>query len=167
MTDRKDFFEALDKKIHEVTESATLEEYEDGFRSSALFTTTAEGGGICLFESGFYDLWEELPLFEILVTPQFQVKEECVPEVETLTKNFNFTIPIGTMGVHYESGRMYYRYVFVPEMEKEAEELAEFTMEFYRRMAMIFGAAFEVFERLATGESTFEEELNKNDKLKQ
>lgn len=167
MTERKDFFIELDKKIHEVTETASLEEFEDGYRSSGLFTTTVEGGGPALYETGFFDLWEDYPLLEVMLTPQFPVKEECVPEVEKLTKNFNFTLPLGHMGVHYETGRLFYRYVFSPDMEKNAEDLAEQTMEIYRRMAMIFGGVYDLFERLASGETTYAEEEEKNENLRQ
>ena len=104
---------------------------------------------------------------EIMVTPQFQIKEDCVSEVEQLFANFNFTVPLGVFGVHYETGRIFYRYVFHPDMEKSADELAEQTMELYRRMALIIGSFYDLLERLATGESTYEEEEKKNDKLKQ
>ena len=167
MTERNDFIEELDKKIQEITETSSIEEAEEGNRSSALFTTTQEGGGISLFETAFFDLWDDYPLLEILVTPQFEVKEEAIPELEKLATNLNFTIPIGHLGVQHEAKRMYYRYMFTPDMEKSAEELAEQTVEIYKRMAMIFGSIVDICERLASGESTFEEEEAKNENLKQ
>ena len=167
MTERNEFIEVLDKKIQEITESTAIEEDEAGNRSTALFTTTKDGGGISLFETGFYDMWEDYPLLEIMITPQFEVKTKYMPEVEKLISNFNYTIPFGHMGVQYELERMYYRYVFSPDMEKSAEELADQTVEIYKRLAMIFGGVFELFERLATGVSTFEEELEKDGNLKQ
>lgn len=166
-TEREAYFEALDKKITEITEESALEETEDGYISRALFTTVQGGEGPALFETGFYDLWEDLPMVEIQITPDFIIEKDYLGEVEKLVMNLNFTVPLGLFGIRYSTNRLFVRYVFTPDMEKGAEELAAQTITFYEKLAIVLGNVYGIFENVATGASTYEEEAEKNELLRQ
>lgn len=158
----RDFFEALRKKSAEITEEVILEVDGDGdYTLRAGFTTVKDGGGVCLYETQVYEAWENEPQVEIIVTAQFEIDPDCMEDFEEAIMNINFYTPMGYFGVYYPEDRLYFRYTGFLNTAEDADEMAASVYHLFELIAMVVGNVHDSLERIATGASTYDAEVEK------
>ena len=158
----KDFFEALRKKSAEITEDVVLEVDGDGeYTLRTGFTTVKGGGGACLFETEVYEAWENEPQVEIVVTAQFEIDPDSMEDFEEAIMNINLFTPIGYFGIYYTMDQMYFRYTGFLDTAEDADEMAAAVYHLFELIAMVVGNVHDSLERIATGASTYDAEVEK------
>ena len=172
------FFEKLRQETAKHTKQVSLDRDETGkYTLRAGFTTTESGGGACAFETELFTAWEGEEELEILVTPQFFIAEEALPEVERTLHHVNLYTPVGAFGIFYPAERLYFRYtgfvegLYAPaargkagmaESKEEAMRLlCAGVIALYEQIAVIVGNVHDALERIAVGKSTLAEETKR------
>ncbi|MBO4395693.1 MAG: hypothetical protein J5819_05045 [Eubacterium sp.] len=156
---RKEYFEELEKKSREITKQVALEEDESGYICRAAFSTMKDAEGICFFETQIFDVWEDMPVLEIRVIPQFVISESGMDQVREMVQQMNLHMPLGTLGIHFATGHLFWRMSIPADTEKTAADFAAYTIKLYEKTATIIGAIYEPMRRVAAGESSFAEEV--------
>ena len=158
----KDFFEALRKKSLETTEEVILEVDGDGtYTLRSAFSTVRDGGGICVFETELFEVWENEPQVEVVVTAQFEIDPDCMEDFEEAIMNINLFTPMGYFGIYYPTDQMYYRTTNFINAELDVEEMAAAVYHLYEQVAGVVGNVHDSLERIATGQSSYDEEVEK------
>ena len=71
----------------------------------------------------------------------------------------NFYVPLGFFGYFYPTDQMYFRIVDFFDENMPVEDLAADVIDKYKKSAVIVGNMFGALERIAKGESNFEDEV--------
>ena len=155
---KKEIFEHLEKKSLEITEQVVLEEIETAdYVCRAAFTTIRGETGVAFFETMILDVWEDMSVLDIRVIPQFLIQDSGMEETRKMVEQMNAYIPLGALGIQFDSGHLFWRLNLPVDEDKTAEEIAAYTITMYEKLATIIGAIYEAMEKVASGESTFEE----------
>ncbi len=113
-----------------------------------------------MFETEIVEDFPDEPQVETVVTLPFKVKDDdCLTELEDAILNMNFYVPLGAFGYYYPSEQMYFRCIDFIDENRAAEELAADVIETYKKIAIVVGNVFGGLERIATGESSFDKEV--------
>lgn len=156
----KQFWNTLEKHFREITEEVALEKrQDDSYILRCLFTTVKGGTGIALFESRFFQLWDDVLQMEIMVTPQFNIKEEQQRELENIIMNINYYTPVGAFGIHYPTNQLFFRYVVLVDDTDGLEKLTNRIGNIYEMLGKVLGNVYGALERVSKGESTYEQEI--------
>ncbi|MBQ7676707.1 MAG: hypothetical protein IJT32_00590 [Lachnospiraceae bacterium] len=160
---REQFLNELLKQAKMITEAAELSDHAasgEGPMLVAQFSTVVDGTGICTFETEILEAFEGEPEMETMVTLPLEIEDDdTFTEVTDAILNMNLYVPFGHFGYYYPSGQVYFRHLEFFDVNKPVEELATGVIEKYKKIAVIVGNVFGALERLATGESSFEEEV--------
>ena len=157
----REFIEALRKIVAQTTEDLILQEDAEGnVTLRAGFTTMVDGGGPCLFETQLYEAWEGETQVEVIVSPQFEILPDCMEDLEVAITNINLYSPLGYFGIFYPEDHMYYRYNGFLNVEEEAPLIAEEVYRIFERIAMVVGNVHEALEKIATGASTYDDQVD-------
>ena len=78
-------------------------------------------------------------------------------ETRRMVEQMNVYIPLGALGIQFDSKHLFWRLNLPVDEDKTAEEIAAYTITMYEKLATIIGAIYEAMEKVASGESTFEE----------
>lgn len=158
-TKEKEFYESLEKKALAITEQAAIEDGEEGCVFRAAFTTTKDGGGVSFFETQIIDVWEDMSVLHINVIPEFIIKNECMDEVKEMVLQSNLYMPLGSMGILFNSNHVFWKLTVPIDQSKTADELASFTIELYEKLANEVGGLYDAVRSVAEGESSFADQV--------
>ncbi|MBO4395695.1 MAG: hypothetical protein J5819_05055 [Eubacterium sp.] len=156
---KKEYLEALQKKILEITEEAVVDENVNGYICRAAFMTLREGRGLAFFESQIVDVWEDMPALSIRAIPEFVIADDCMDEAVKMVTQMGLCTPLGMLGVHYESRHIFWRLTLPVDVNKSPEEFAAETIVMYEKVAIQLGTFYDALERVATGQSKFADEV--------
>ena len=160
---KEEFFQELLRQAKLITEAAEISPSGakgEGPMLVAHLTTVTDGTGACVFETEIIEEFPDEPQLEILVTLPFAAKDDdAFNEVSDAIMQMNLFVPMGFFGYYYPSDQVYFRVAEFIDENKPIAVLAEEVIERYKKSAMIVGNMFGALERLATGESNFEEEV--------
>lgn len=160
---RNQFFDELLKQVRMITEAAELSDHAasgDAPMLVAKFSTVVDGTGICTFETEVLEAFPNEPEMETMVTLPFEIKDDdTFTEVTDAILNMNLYVPFGHFGYYYPSGQVYFRSLEFFDENRPKEELAAEVIDRYKKIAVIVGNVFGALERIATGESNYEDEV--------
>lgn len=160
---REQFLNELLKQARMITEAAELSDHAasgEGPMLVAQFSTVVDGTGICTFETEILEAFDDEPEIETMVTLPFEITDDdTFTEITDAILNMNLYVPFGHFGYYYPSGQVYFRSLEFFDTAKPVDELAAMVIERYKKIAVIVGNVFNALERIASGESTYEEEI--------
>ncbi len=160
---KESFFAELLRQTKLITEAAEISKTGakgDGPMLVANFTTVTDGSGACVFETEIVEDFPDEPQFEILVTLPFNTKDDdAFNELSDAITHMNFYVPLGFFGYFYPTDQMYFRIVDFFDENMPVEDLAADVIDKYKKSAVIVGNMFGALERIAKGESNFEDEV--------
>lgn len=160
---KEEFFAELlsqTKLITEVAEISPNGAKGEGPMLVAHFTTVVDGTGSCVFETEIVEEFPDEPQFELLVTLPFEPKDDdAFNELSDAITNINLYVPMGFFGYFYPSDQVYFRVARFFDEDRPIKELAEEVIEIYKKSAIIVGNMFGALERIASGESNFDKEV--------
>lgn len=164
----KELWEGLEKHFRTITEEIMLEkDSRDAYTLHCLFTTVKGGGGISLFDAQIYTAGEDLSYFEIMVMPQFSIADGKRKELEEVIKNMNYFMPLGALGIYYPRNELFFRYIMPLDTAKEVGKTVREIGRLYETIGVIFGNLYEALESVATGGSTYGQEVEEGRLLRQ
>ncbi len=153
------FFERLTEKTAEITEQYKLEEEDGDLTLQAGFTTVRGGRGVCIFETQLREDFEGAPTVEMIATPTFTIEsEDAFSEMIDAIININLYTPMGAFGYYDPTHKIYFRHVGFVDDGADAAEEADKAASLYEKVAIVVGNVYDSLERIAAGETTFEDE---------
>lgn len=164
----EEFWKGLEKHFRTITEEVMLEkDSRNVYVLHCLFTTVKGGRGISLFDAQIYTAGENMSYFEMMVMPQFSIADGKKKELEEVIRNMNYFMPLGALGIYYPRNELFFRYIMPLDMTKEVLAAVETIGRLYETVGVIFGNLYEALEGIATGASTYEQEVKDGRLLRQ
>lgn len=164
---QQEFWKTMEKYFSSIRGENILDQEQDGYVLRSLFSTVKEGKGIALFEARLYPLLEKTLYLEIYVTPHFNIQEDKITEMERIIMNVNYFLPMGTLGIYYPASQLFLRYIMVVNTKREMGELVAEIGKVYEMLGVTLGNLYEALERVSRGETTYGEEVQKGNLLRQ
>ena len=121
------------------------------------FSIDADHSAYVMFQAMVFELKENVPQVEIIVTLTNDAKEECMGELQKAIDELNYISPVGIFGIRKQKDCVYLRNCWVLDPLKEMEALIRDTEIFYEMMLEGVQSAYEGLHGIWSGEMTFEE----------
>lgn len=165
---KRKFMEQLEQQFRTITEEITLGKTEDGNDVlRALFSTLEGGKGVALFESQLFHFREDALHLEITVTPQFNIAQEQLQQIQEAVTQLNYYAPMGAFGIYYPSRQLFLRYVAMLDITRDMDVLVGEIRKIYEILGGVLGHVYEALERVCMGNSTYDQEVKEGNLLKQ